>query len=95
MRYKDFRPARGVTLANSFRHIAAIEDAVVRDIRKVDPSERRFVLRVLRAALKMLLRTIDTLEKQSPPQPMSDEEQTRIYEMMGIEGAKESWIMEI
>ena len=83
---KGFRPARGVTLANSFRHIAAIEDAVVRDIRKVDPSERRFVLRALRAALKMALSTINRLLEESGDNPASQEEEAKIYIMMRKEG---------
>ena len=83
---KGFRPARGVTLTNSFRHIAAIEDAVVRDIRKVDPSERRFVLRILRAALTMALNTINRLLEESGDNPASQEEEAKIYMMMRKEG---------
>lgn len=83
---KDFRPARGVTLANSFRHIAAIEEAVVRDITKVDPSQRAGVLRIIRAALKMALNTINRLLEESGDNPASQKEEAKIYMMMRKEG---------
>lgn len=61
MRYKGFKPVSGVTLENSIRHLAAVEEAVVRDIRKVEPSQRQMVLRLIRSVVRSLDKAITRL----------------------------------
>lgn len=83
MRYKGFRPAKGVTLENSLRHVAAIEEAAVRDSKNVEPQQRAAALRLLRAALQSAIRTIDRLlgEKR-----IEEDDSAQIYTMIHPKG---------
>lgn len=78
MRYEDFTPAPGVTLGNCLQYIAAIEEAAERDILKIPEDERKFILGMVKVALRLAENTIaglqQELEKQGEAVTITDEQ---------------------
>ena len=59
MKDKDFTPAEGVTLKNAMRYVAAIGEAVKKDIMKLPIEQRGFISSLIAGALHMEAQSID------------------------------------
>lgn len=53
MNENDFKPAEGVNITNAYSYIAAIEEAVRRDVMLVDKKERSMLVGMVAGALRL------------------------------------------
>lgn len=59
MKENGFTPAEGVTLENALRYVAAVGDAIRRDLTRLPLEERGFIAGLLAGALHLEATSID------------------------------------
>ena len=86
MKKEDFTPAEGVTLENALRYVAAVGDAVTREITRLPFEERGFVAGLLAGALHLEAQRIDKhragLIQAGQAIPMTADQQEQFKWMM-------------
>ena len=86
MRDNDFTPAEGVTLDNALRYVAAIGNAIRRDLLQLPLEERGFIAGLLAGALHLEAQGIDkyraTLIDAGQAIPMTADQQEQFKWMM-------------
>lgn len=82
MKGNDFTPAVGVTLENALRYVAAVGDAITRDLTKLPIEERGFIAGLLAGALHLEATRIDkyraALIQQGQAIPVTADQQEQL-----------------
>lgn len=86
MKNNDFQPAEGVTLENALRYVAAVGDAIRRDLLRLPFEDRGYIAGLLAGALHLEAQQIDkyrqTLIDLGQAVPMTEDQQEQFKWMM-------------